>query len=83
MNNETYDGMTNYATWLVYGDFFKGLHEDYEEWDDKDCRYYVEDSLNDQSELDAKSYAYAFISNVNWLEIAERVNTKLDNKDRV
>jgi hypothetical protein len=67
---ETYNGWTNYATWRVNLEFFDdGAPEYYKTA--QEMREYVEDYI-DQETADgiAKSYAYAFLSDVNWHEIA-------------
>lgn len=70
MSDTNYNGWTNYATWRVNLEFFDdGASEYYKTA--QEMREYVEDYI-DQEAADgiAKSYAYAFLSDVNWYEIA-------------
>jgi hypothetical protein len=78
-HSETYNGWTNYPTWRVYLEMFdghetggmietaEGLREMAEE--------YVEMT---STEGIARSYAMAFMSSVNWREIADHVNEAND-----
>ena len=79
----TYNGWTNYATWRVNLEIFDGFDpvEYYSKADLSDA-YRLGDSLKDYAEqvifecgeCDSKSlagsYASAFLSDVNWIEIA-------------
>ena len=77
---EKYNGWTNYATWRVNLEIFDGMTLVDMSWDEYEDAYelgqvmkdYVEEILCqdcDPSRL-AHSYAMAFISDVNWYEIA-------------
>ena len=70
MNDTTHNGWTNYATWRVNLEFFDdGAGEYYQ--DAQSCRDYVESVIEEQAQGIALDYALAFISEVNWYEIAK------------
>lgn len=80
MNNEKYNGWSNYATWRVQLEIFNGTRlEDLgmEKKADKHdiaerCKNEAELLLDDEAGQElAKDYAMAFIDDVNWHEIAE------------
>lgn len=76
----TYNGWTNYATWRVNLEIFDDLPlEDFSDTDDaytlaqalkERAEYYVE--CSSEAGL-ARDYALAFLSDVNWYEIAEHM----------
>lgn len=66
---EKYNGWTNYATWRVNLEFFDSGAGEY--YDADECRQFVESYIEESSEGIARDYALAFISDVNWHEIAE------------
>lgn len=75
-----YNGWTNYATWRVNLEIFDGLDPREMDWhmldkfDLADClKEYAVDMLQDQSPAISLVFAYAiaFISDVNWREIAQ------------
>lgn len=79
MRSDTYNGWTNYATWRVnleiLGDL--DLAECFEDKPSLEaatdwCAEYVEEIIAEGSRVDsfAFSYALAFLSDVNWREIA-------------
>lgn len=81
MNDKTYNGWTNYATWRVNLEMFDGVDptERYAHCDDvhylgevlkADAIMYIEDA---SEEGFARDYALAFISDVNWYEIAKHM----------
>jgi len=74
---EKYNGWTNYATWRVNLEIFDGWDTDGQEYTPDALQDIVEDLLaedvKDTANL-AYSYANAFITNVNWHEIAEHIN---------
>ena len=85
MSNTTYNGWTNYATWRVMLEVFDGLEFaemfdlEQEPYDlSKDLQNYAEE-LIEMSVSDphapslAKDYAFAFLNEVNWHEIAKHV----------
>ncbi len=85
--NAKYNGWTNYATWRVgleiindmrLDDF--GVKYDGEEHNMIDTsgladamRDFVQDHIEETSEGIAKDYAFAFVSDVNWYELAEHM----------
>jgi hypothetical protein len=69
MSNNTYNGWTNYATWRVNLEMFDGSDQF---WSADSAREYVEEIIIDSTpEGVARDYALAFLSDVNWYEIAE------------
>jgi hypothetical protein len=73
MQNTKYNGWTNYETWRVNLEMFDG--GDYVGWT-AEC---FEDTARDTIEATcpegiARGYAMAFLSDVNWHEIAEAYN---------
>lgn len=82
MTDTTYNGWTNYATWRVRLEMFDGstsedvtgertrdVHELRERLKD-----YAEELIEQGSQPGlARDYAYAFLSEVNWYEIAEHM----------
>lgn len=76
---QTYNGWTNYATWRIALEWFDDYNPNRWETDvytlSKECQNYVESTLDDmttQSQL-LKDYAFAFLDDVNWYEIAEHL----------
>ena len=67
MSKSTYNGWANYATWRINLEIFDGLDQ---VWDADEARQYVEDYIHASSSGLARDYALAFISDVNWHEIA-------------
>ena len=75
-----YNGWTNYATWRVNLEFFDGFNPSDNGYSEENTELpdqlndYVE-SIIDETTADgiAKDYALAFISDVNWYEIAEHL----------
>ena len=81
MKNVTYNGWTNYATWRVSLEIFDGSDfEDYrpEEITATFCEEWAEEIIfiNDREGI-VESYARAFLSDVNWYEIAEHIKETL------
>ena len=81
MNNEKYNGWTNYATWRINLEWLDGFNPDDNGYDTNDVyelsiqlKDYVE-SVIDETTPDgiAKDYALAFVSDVNYYEIAENL----------
>lgn len=76
-----YNGWTNYATWRVNLEVFDGI--DPRDWGHSadDCaglaswvREYAEEVIEQSSQPGlARDYALAFLSDVNWREIAEHM----------
>lgn len=78
MSTNTYNGWTNYATWRIALEWFDGFNPSEGETDayqlSKQLSNYVEESLTlDYNNSMALSYAFAFLSDVNWYEIAEHL----------
>jgi len=74
MSKETYNGWTNYPTWRVHLEMFDGMEID-EPVDAHTLRDMAEDAVEATSgEGFARDYALAFLSDVNWREIAHHVN---------
>mgnify|MGYP003675061987 CR=1 FL=1 len=77
MNDSKYNGWTNYATWRINLEIFAGYNPSVKEVDADWCKEYAEEivfgDVNTSNSL-AHSYAYAFMSDVNWYEIAESIN---------
>ena len=84
MKNTTYNGWSNYATWRVQLEMFDNIPaQDFNGMDDEEpdvyqlsldmkerAEYYIECS----SEAGfARDYAMAFLSDVNWYELAEHM----------
>lgn len=77
MDNK-YNGWTNYATWRVNLEWMDVLDVDSFPQDLSGMadalKDYVESYIDDEVEdTFAKSYAFAFLSDVNWYEIAEHL----------
>ena len=80
MTDKTYNGWTNYATWRVNLELFDDFRVmDKELMDDtyvlskylrETAEVYIEDSSTDGL---ARDYAFAFLSDVNWYEIAKHM----------
>jgi hypothetical protein len=82
--DKNYNGWTNYATWLVNLEMFDGInpHEYFSdavagEGDASQLadllKDHAENYLSDNGDGLTLGYAYAFISDVNWYEIAEHM----------
>ena len=72
--NNTYNGWTNYATWRINLEIFDGYEPEYE-MSAQDCEQFAEEVIfQNSSDTLSDSYARAFISDVNWHEIAEHLN---------
>ena len=81
MTDTKYNGWTNYATWRVNLEIFDGLEiEEYfpSKPELYDLADWAEEYVEELMEIDAKpglalDYARAFLSDVNWQEIAEHL----------
>lgn len=81
MTDKTYNGWTNYATWRVNLELFDDFRVmDKELMDDtyvlskylrETAEVYIEDSSTEDGL--ARDYALAFLSDVNWYEIAKHM----------
>ena len=74
MKQETYNGWSNYATWRINLELFDGMEFDHYPSDDE-LKELAEDIVLEGCSKDslAQSYALAFMSDVNWSEIASHV----------
>jgi hypothetical protein len=78
MSNSKYNGWTNYATWRVNLEMFDGSEE---YWTAGTAREFVEEIIESTtSEGVARDYALAFLSDVNWHEIAEHYQEDNDEE---
>ena len=80
-----YNGWTNYATWRVNLEILSTIQFE-ETVTADDLKEIVEDVVFSQYELGngshlVEDYARAFISEVNFYEIAEHINEELDEQD--
>lgn len=82
MSDTTYNGWTNYATWRVNLEIFDGLDADeffdltQETYDlGKELKEFAETLITDGKDETSltKDYALAFLSDVNWHEIASHL----------
>ena len=78
MENSNYNGWANYATWRINLEIFDGMdftgysNDEYEL--SQQLKDYVEDCIFDvYDEGLVKDYARAFISDVNWMQIAKSI----------
>jgi hypothetical protein len=79
MANENYNGWTNYATWRINLEMFDGSEGT---WCAESARDFVEDVIIDSTpEGIARDYALAFISDVNWHEIAAHYEAEQENDE--
>ena len=76
---ETYNGWTNYATWRVHLELFDGY--EFEEKQTAESLKELADEFIffDQTESICTGYARAFLSDVNWHEIAQHINEQLND----
>jgi hypothetical protein len=80
MSNQTYNGWTNYATWRVNLEMFDGSEGT---WTADSARDFVEDIIFDSTpDGIARDYALAFISDVNWHEIAAHYEAEQENDEK-
>ena len=79
MANENYNGWTNYATWRVNLELFDGSEGT---WTADSARDFVEDVIIDSTpDGIARDYALAFISDVNWHEIAAHYEAEQEDDE--
>ena len=76
---EKYNGWTNYATWRVNLEMFDGYDE---EVTADQLESMADEMITNYGEIPtsslAVSYANAFMSDVNWHEIAEAINETIE-----
>lgn len=74
---KTYNGWTNYATWRIALELFGGSENPTGETDvyrlSKDLKAIVEEIIESHGDNIAVSYALAFVSEVNFYEIAKHI----------
>ena len=77
----SYNGWTNYATWRIALEIFDGfnIYDLTTSTDVNDIRHAIREHVEELLSIDtpnelAYSYAYAFIEQVNWYEIAEHLS---------
>ena len=78
MLNETHNGWTNYATWRVNAEMFDFSNGPWryplaEDITPEQCKEMVEDFIYNNADSLVQGWAMAFLSEVNWHEIAERL----------
>ena len=81
MAKAAFDGFTNYATMQVYDEIFTGLSFGYidGEFDAQDCKHYAEDFIAETATTEsfiAHRLALAYLWEVNWEEIAQKLEGK-------
>ncbi len=78
MSDKTYNGWTNYETWRVNLEMFDNWATDGEKVSADRLEDFARDYIIDETEGKyvslTRDWALAFISNVNWHEIAEHIN---------
>ena len=80
MTDTKYNGWTNYATWRVNLEVFDG--GDWGRYGADDLKQYVEDYIEETTPAGiARDYALAFLSDVNWDEIAAALTEDDDDHD--
>jgi hypothetical protein len=78
-NSEKYNGWTNYATWRVNLELFDGYDMQHEKVTPNYIQGIAEDHIEFSSEPGiARDYAMAFLNDVNWYEIAQHLNEKVE-----
>jgi len=85
----SYNGWTNYATWRVNLEIFDGIEAEDMGWnrlDLYDLAQAMKDYANEIIEMDVKEglaldYARAFVSEVNWTEIAKHMLEDYPSED--
>ena len=89
LNDNKYNGWTNYATWRVNLDILGDidfttsvLESKDEKW--RPCVKYLEQYVNtlvfDKNRLYIENYAKAFLSEINYHEILEHILEEIDNE---
>ena len=82
MEDKTYNGWYNYATWRINLEIFDGMEID-EPWTWEQCRDYAEEVVTNFGDIPDNSldvqYAMAFINDVAWAEIRDHVNENFEN----
>lgn len=77
----SYNGWANYATWRVMLECFDGYDTDSSVSGDE-CRAMAEDAIiSTTPEGLGRDYAFAFLAQVDWDEIADAINTNNELND--
>lgn len=79
MDNLKHNGWTNYATWRVNLEMFDGWDSESDKVTPELLKEWAEEDIYAEVERDnsiAASYALAFMSDVNWHEIAKHLNNE-------
>tara|TARA_R110002096_G_scaffold122410_1_gene265268 strand:- start:369 stop:617 length:249 start_codon:yes stop_codon:yes gene_type:complete len=82
MTDTRHNGWTNYATWRINLEMFDGLDLD-RDVDAGELEQSAYDTIIDDGNDLAIGYALAFISDVNWHEIADGINDARKEVDNV
>jgi hypothetical protein len=80
MKTETYNGWTNYATWIINLEVFDGMNLD-EAIGADTLKELAEDIIfrpHSKNNQLVEGYARAFLSDVNWHEIAEHLKERIE-----
>lgn len=82
MSNK-YNGWTNYETWRVSLEYFDGVDwYGYDSVNGDELQEMVEESVIEMCPDNwARSLAFAFLSDVNWNEIADHINEDLTEEN--
>ena len=83
MTDKNYNGWTNYETWRVNLEIFDGYETDGQRVDEEYLKDMAEEIVlgGVDEQLLAHSYAHAFMSDVNWHEIAEHINDEIKENE--
>ena len=84
MTNKKYNGYTNYATWRIKLEIFDDDNRYEKEVTPEQLKEECENIISNYGEIEkglALDYALAFISDVNWYEIAESINETIKEKE--
>jgi len=71
--DEKFNGWTNYATWRVMLEIIDPVADDLAGWSAEELKQSIIETIEAQGELLARDYATAFLSEVNWYEIADHL----------
>lgn len=88
-NDNTYNGWSNYATWRVNLEMFDGNYEIFVDYGLTETHEYAEAAKQYAEEIIeceateglARDYALAFLSNVNWYEIAKHIEETVKEEE--
>lgn len=85
MNDTTYNGWSNYATWRVNLEYFDGISMDgFQDFDINQLAEYTQSAVTEDVSImshgEARGYALAFLSDVNWHEIAGHLYNQIQEE---